>query len=72
MNELKFDNSNSKLNYKIVSYLIMTSTKESTTAPLKMCSGWYIFSTNILKLLIDKRSRTLGLIRQNSFDLKNS
>ena len=72
MKELRFDNSNSKLNYTIFSNFIMTSAKESATVPLKMNSGWYNLSTDILKPLMDERSRTLDLIRQKNFDVKTA
>ena len=50
----------------------MTSAKESGIVPLKMNSGWYKLSTDILKPLIDERSRTFDLIRQNNFDVKTA
>ena len=59
VNELRFDNNNFKLNYKIFSNFITTSAKESAIVPLNMNSGWYNLSTDILKPLMDKRSRTL-------------
>ena len=50
----------------------MTSAKESGIVPLKMNSGWYKLSTDILKPLMDERSRTFDLIRQNNFDVKTA
>ena len=50
----------------------MTSAKESGVVPLKMNSGWYKLSTDILKPLMDERSRTFDLIRQNNFDVKTA
>ena len=37
-----------------------------------MSSGWYTLSTDFLKHLIDKGSRTLDLIRQKNFDVKRA
>ena len=37
-----------------------------------MNSRWYNLSTDILKPLIDKRLRTLDLIRQKNFDVKTA
>ena len=48
----------------------MTSIKETTTVPLKMNSGWYNLSSDILNPLMDERSRTLDLITQNNFNVK--
>ena len=48
----------------------MSSAKESTTVHLKMSSDWYNLSTDILKPSMVERSRTLSLIRQNNFDVK--
>ena len=62
--ELRFNNDNSKLNYETFSKFIMTSAKESATVPLKMNSGWYNLSSDILKPLMDERSRKFDLIRQ--------
>ena len=50
----------------------MTSAKESGIVPLKMNSGWYKLSTDILKPLMDERSRTLDLIREKNFDVKTA
>ena len=63
--ELRFNNDNSKLNYETFSKFIMTSANESTKVPLKMNLGWYDLSSDILKPLMDEKSRTLDLIRQN-------
>ena len=50
----------------------MTSAKEFATVPLKMNSGWYNLSSDILKQLMDERSRTLDLIRQEYFDVQTA
>ena len=50
----------------------MTSAKETATLPLKMNSGWYNSSSDILKPLMYERSRTLDLIRQKKFDVKTA
>ena len=63
--ELRFNNDNYKLNYETFSKFIMTSAKESATVPLKMNSGWYNLSSDILKHLMDESSRNFDLIRQN-------
>ena len=68
--ELRLNYKNSKLKYEIFSKFIVISTKETNTVPLKMNSGWCNLSSDILKALMDKRSRTLDLIRQNNFNVK--
>ena len=68
--ELRFNNSNSKLYYKIFSKFIMFSAKESSIVPLKMNSDWYNLSTDILKPLMDEGPRTFDLIRQTNSNVK--
>ena len=70
--DLRFNNNNFKLNYETFSKFIVTSAKESATIPLKMNSGWYNLSSDIIKPLMDERSRNLDLIRQKNFDVKTA
>ena len=70
--ELRFDNKNPQLNYEIFLKFIMSSTKETDTVSLKMNSGWYNLSYDILKPLMDEISRTLDIIRQNNFNVKTA
>ena len=55
------------MNYSNVSEAVMSAAKKSASYNIKDYSGWCILSKDIIKPLLDKRSKVLNLICQNNF-----
>jgi len=65
--ELKFDSKYDCMNYLNFSKAVMTAAKKSASSNIKRSPGWFILSKDIVKPLLEKRSKVLNLIRQNNF-----
>ena len=55
------------MNYSNVSEAVMSAAKKSASCNIKDYSGWCILSKDIIKPLLEKRSKVLNLIRQSNF-----
>ena len=67
INELNFDSKYDCMNYLNFSKVVMTAATKSAPSNIKSSLGWFILSKGIVKLLLEKSSKVLNLIRQNNF-----
>ena len=72
LTELKFDSKYDCMNYLNFSKAVMSAAKKIASSNIKGSPGWFTLSKNVIKPLLEKRSKVLNLIRQSNFPKKQA